>query len=78
MRIPLKNIFKEKCEPYLQALSKQPQINNYIWAGENKSKKVMKSVWLDPSKRLTDIYKPKESTNSIRKMEKGQFLKIKA
>jgi hypothetical protein len=38
----------------------------------------MKSVWLDPSKKLTDIYKPKESTNSIRKMEKGQFLKIKA
>lgn len=40
MRIPLKSIFKDKCESYLQTGNKQPQINNYMQAHKKYSVKL--------------------------------------
>lgn len=40
MRIPLKSIFKDKCDPYMQTGVKQPQINNYLPAQKKYSVKL--------------------------------------
>jgi hypothetical protein len=51
MKIPLKNIFKEKCEPYLHNLSKQPQINNYLLSQKKHSVKLQSNEKENMGKR---------------------------
>ena len=77
MRIPLKSIFKDKCESYLQAGGKQPQINNYLQAHKKYSVKLQSNEKENMGKKKearenfeVGLVKPFQETNRYLETER--------